>query len=259
MPITNNIHWDARLKDFKGPDTTLYVEQAGAAARKCAACQGPLEQGSPLSLTVDIEQGPNYEKDLFRRYKAYVCHLSCKDPELTWKQVADGGMPEQIETFGSRFVVGIESAFGLRKFAILAFTNTNNLTIREPGAERRGALTAELLMRKFQLAPSADYAQIVTMAAEADGTVQCRASADGLISLEFDNQPMWSLDLDPQDDDTATWLETARSGEVTLISGNHLRITETEVDLEFAAASGSLVIAKIPVVWSLPRKLASRN
>lgn len=156
-----------------------------------------------------------------------------------------------LEHSGARLTVGIDGSFGTLDYPLLAVAPAADAASRETDAEHpQYLLTEDLLQRGFRPACNADYGDIVLRAQPANGSVQCRATTAGLISLVYDNKPVWSRRYDPKDAETALWITAAQTREVTLISGDHLQITETEIDLTLAAVMGKLVIAKIPTVWT---------
>lgn len=255
MRITNNIHWDDKLERFKGADTAAYVQQSASRATKCASCENPLVKGAALSIIVDVLQGPNFSEDLYRKYESFICHRACAEPEVRLVEVEGLEMPEEITTAGSRQLLAEQTAFGTKYYPVLNATSTTNLTFRELGKERVAALTHLLLQKGCQLALSPDYDVILAEAKPADGTLQCVAGPDGYISFDIDGQSFWNMTFDPHEDGTAIWLQTVQQqGEVVFVGGDHLRITENEVDIDYAAESGSLVHARIPVSWTTPEK-----
>ncbi|MDP9998386.1 hypothetical protein [Pseudarthrobacter sulfonivorans] len=156
-----------------------------------------------------------------------------------------------LEHLGARLTVGVDGSFGTLYYPLLAVARAADATSREADDEHpQYLLTEDLLKRGFRPACDADHGEIALRAQPADGSIQCHATIDGLISLVFDNKPVWSRPFDPEDAETALWLTAAQTREVTLISGDHLQITETEIDLTLAAVMGTLVTAKIPTVWT---------
>ncbi|MCU1517884.1 MAG: hypothetical protein JWQ75_2605 [Pseudarthrobacter sp.] len=154
---------------------------------------------------------------------------------------------EATENLGARRTVEIKGSFGVLNYALLAFTVSGHTTKADKPEKQ---LIADLLARGFRPACNGDYAEIAVKAQYADGSIQCRASTNGLISLVFDNEMVWSQQFDPKDQETASWLEAAQARDVTLISGNHIQISDNEIDLTLAAVMGTLVIARIPAVWT---------
>lgn len=53
--------------------------------------------------------------------------------------------------------------------------------------------------------------------------------------------------LAAQPTDDAEWLKAASSGNVMIISGDNVVITETRLDIDAAARLGTLVIGYVPV------------
>lgn len=149
---------------------------------------------------------------------------------------------------GDRLTVGVEGSFGVLHYAVLAFTAARPMTDRQPNVDRWPLQAAELQGRGFRPARNADVEDIVLKAQPADGSIQCRASTEGLVSLLVDNTLVWSRRFDPEDVETALWLEAARTRGVAIISGQPLRTGETEADRP--AGMEHLVMARIPTVWT---------
>lgn len=153
-----------------------------------------------------------------------------------------------MEMQAIRLTVGIEGSFGILHYAVLAFTACLAATTdRQPNVEQWPLLIQELLERGFRPARNADVEDIVLKAQPADGSIQCRASTEGLVSLLVDNSLVWSRQFNPEDPETALWLKAARTRGVTIISGDHLR-SETKDDR--TASMESLVMAKVPTAWT---------
>jgi hypothetical protein len=149
---------------------------------------------------------------------------------------------------GVRLTVAIEGSFGGLHYAVLAFTAARPTTESQPIVEQGPLSPLDLLGRGFRPARIADVQDIVLKAQPADGTIQCRASADGLISLLVDNHLVWSRQFNPDDPETALWLKAARSRGVTIISGEHLRIGEIKINC--ITSKEPLVVAKVPTAWT---------
>ena len=149
---------------------------------------------------------------------------------------------------GVRLTVGIEGSFGILHYAVLAFAAARPTTDRQPNVEQWPLLTRDLLGRGFRPARNADVEDIVLKAQSADGSIHCRASTEGLVSLLVDNRLVWSRQLNPEDPETGLWLKAARSRGVTIISDDHLRNGETKVDC--TVGMESLVMAKVPTAWT---------
>lgn len=146
-----------------------------------------------------------------------------------------------------RLTVGIEGSFGILLYAVLAFTAARPSADRQPNVDQCPLPTQDLLERGFKPARNADVEDIVLKAQPADGSIQCRVSNEGFISLLVDNSLVWSRQFNPEDPETALWLKAARSRGVTIISGDHL-LSVTKVDR--AASMESFVMAKVPTVWT---------
>lgn len=155
------------------------------------------------------------------------------------------------EFLGARLRVGIAGSFGMLQYALLAVATSSGMTgNRGAGQASHSFLTEDMLGRGFRRACSSDFADIALKAQPADGSVMCRASADGAVSLWVDDALIWFERLDPQDEETALWLQAARKSEITLISGDHLLVSGTDVDPRAAAEKRTLVMAKIPLAWT---------
>lgn len=176
----------------------------------------------------------------------------CKDDDVL--SLSGRGPPientvlHNMEMRGVRLTVGIAGSFGILHYAVLAFTATRPTADRQPNVEQWPLLTEDLLGRGFRPARNADIEDIVLTAQPADDSIQCRASAEGLVSLLVDNSLVWSRVFNPEDPETALWLKAARTNGVTIISGDHLRSAEIGVDC--AATMESLAMAKVPTAWT---------
>jgi hypothetical protein len=141
---------------------------------------------------------------------------------------------------GAVLTVGIEGSFGILHYAVLAFTAARLTTDRQP------LLTPDLLGRGFRLARIAELEDIVLKAQPADGSIQCRASPEGFISLLVDNSMVWSRTLNPEEREAALWLKAARTTGATVISGDHPGIKKPKADP--TTSIEPLVMAKIPTL-----------
>lgn len=153
-----------------------------------------------------------------------------------------------MEKRGDRLAVGIEGSFGMLHYAVLAFSAGRPTTDRQPNVQQWPLLAQELRGRGFRPARNADVEDIVLKAQPADGSIRCRASTEGLVSLLVDNSLVWSRQFDPEDLETALWLQAERTRGVAIISGDPLRIGEAEADRP--ANMEHVVMARIPTVWT---------
>lgn len=157
----------------------------------------------------------------------------------------------QGEHLGARLTVGIDGSFGTLQYALLALTTSSAFAkSKTAGNSRHDPLTENMLSRGFRRACNSDYADIVLKAQPADGSVLCRSSTGGLLSVWFDDNLVWSEHFDPRDAEAALWLKAAQTREVTLIGGDRLLISGTDVDPTAAADKRTLMMAKIPTVWT---------
>lgn len=152
----------------------------------------------------------------------------------------------KVKSFGSRLTVGIEGSFGTLHYAVVAL-KALDIAVGGSADIHQCLLSAhQLLGRRFRTARTADLEEIVLKAQVADGSVRCRASTDGLIQLVIDNELVWARQFDPEDPDTALWLEAARTRDVTVLGGGaHLR----ESGDGYRSNEGQLWMAKVPVEW----------
>lgn len=98
-----------------------------------------------------------------------------------------------MDKHGVRLTAEIEGSFGILHFAVLAFTTARPTTDPNPNVEQWPLLTQDLLKRGFRPARNADVEDIVLKAQAANGSMQCRASSEGLNSLLVDNDLVWSV------------------------------------------------------------------
>lgn len=152
---------------------------------------------------------------------------------------------------GALLRVGIAGSFGMLQYALLAVATPSGMTgSGVAGQPSDSSLTEDMLRRGFRRACNSDYADIALKAQPADGSILCRAFADGTVSLWFEENLVWSERFDSTDEETALWLQAARTREIILISGDHLLISGADVDPTAAADKRTLVMARIPVAWS---------
>jgi hypothetical protein len=153
----------------------------------------------------------------------------------------------RAKSFGSPFTVGTEGSFGTLHYAVVAL---DALDITAGGyADAQQCLLAPLALlgRGFRPARTVDLEDIVLKAQLADGSVRCRASTEGLILLVVDNRVVWSRQYDPEDPDTALWLEAARTRDVTILScGLHA----WNAGDGYSASDEPLMMAKVPIEWT---------
>lgn len=152
-----------------------------------------------------------------------------------------------MDKHGVRLTAEIEGSFGILHFAVLAFTTARPTTDPNPNVEQWPLLTQDLLKRGFRPARNADVEDIVLKAQASDGSIQCRASTEGFISLLVDNLLVWARQFNPEDPESALWLRAARARGVTIISGSPLRTEGIEANR--TASMESLVTAKVPTAW----------
>lgn len=151
----------------------------------------------------------------------------------------------------ARLTVGIDGSFGVLRYALLALSPPSASADRGLGGkEQDGSFTGGLVRRGFRRACNSDYADIALKAQPADGTVLCRASTSGLVSLWFEENLVWSERFNPEDKEAVLWLAAAKARDVAVISGDNVLISGARVDLTVAAAQGTLVMARIPTVWT---------
>lgn len=149
---------------------------------------------------------------------------------------------------GALLTAGLSGSFGTLEYAVLAFGPSRpdkpDVPVDNPGH----SLTADLLRRGFRLACNDDYADMALKAQPADGSIVCRV-ATGHVTLVIDNQLVWTRRIKPEEDNDARWIRAARNRDITLIASDHLRVSAAGVDSATAAASRTLVMARIPIKW----------
>jgi hypothetical protein len=148
-----------------------------------------------------------------------------------------------IEKPEARLTVGVEGSFGVLLYPVLA------LSAGLPTTDRRRTagcwLTEDLLVRGFRPVRDADVEDIVLKAQLADGSIRCRISADGLVSLLVDNNLVWSRQVDPEDRETARWILAVRTRELTIVSGDLV----SDGQSDGAGSWKPEVMAKVPTAW----------
>jgi hypothetical protein len=145
----------------------------------------------------------------------------------------------------ARLTVGIEGSFGVLHYPVLALSVGYHTIDRQPIAARSPWLAGDLLVRGFRPVRNADAEDIVLKAQLADGSIRCRVSAGGLVSLLIDNNLVWSRQVDPADRETARWMTGARTREVTIVSGDIVSNGQNDG----AGSWKPEVMAKVPTVW----------
>ncbi|WP_211882110.1 hypothetical protein [Pseudarthrobacter albicanus] len=131
---------------------------------------------------------------------------------------------------------------------MLVYTLVPVLTFREPSGELTSALVSVLLSHGFQLTLSTDYVEMLRHARDVQNSVGCTVTEQGLVSLHIGGEQTYSRQLNPAVTGAAAWLEAAaHEGKVLVISGDYLEITGTGMNLDAAAALGTLVTGTVPV------------
>ena len=248
MPVTRNVAWDGRLEAFKGRDTAHYVTAAAAIAPACAACQGPLRANQPLSLRVDITESAAPDGTRYVTFRDYVCHRHCSSPSLRMHKAA--WSPPDLTPLAARLILIKRTGAGNPRIIVptLAYTLVPVVSLREPDGELTSALVSVLLLHGFQLALSPDYNDILGQAAEVEGDCRMTVAGAGLVTLDIGGQTIYSKQLDPMNPAENEWLKEADRGNVLVLAGDHLIITESVLDLAPAAAMATLVTGKVPVL-----------
>ena len=247
MPNARNVTWDQRLESFKGRDTAQYVTTAAELAKTCAACRIPFAADDPVSLLVDITQSTAPDGTEYLTFTDAVCHRRCSGPALAVRQAP--WQPDTLSPVAARVIVSQKSAFGQAKmFPVLAFTLVPVLAFRESGGELTSALVSLLLSRGFQLAMSPEYADILEQVRSAGPDCRFTVTDQGLLRLTVEEEILYREQLDPRDADDAEWLQAAAlTGNILLISGDHLDITGRDLDIGAAARHGTLVVGTVPI------------
>ena len=140
------------------------------------------------------------------------------------------------------------SGAGKTNIAVLAYTLMPNLVFGAPGGEMTSALVSALLNNGFQMSFTANYREILQHAALARDTCRCTVEGGREIQLHVDGMLMHSQQLDRADEDDASWLSAATTGNVLVISGDNLMFTDTDLELTAAARLGTLVTGIVPAL-----------
>lgn len=247
MATTGNIDWDGRLESFKGKDTTHYVTTAAGLAKTCAACRGQLVPGERLSLVVDIAHCTAPDGSECLTFTDCVCHRRCSDPVLRVRQTP--WAPDDVSPLAVRAVFTQKSVRGrTRIIPVLAFTLVPVITFQENGGEQTSALVSLLLSHGFALAMNPDYAAILEQAQPTATTCGMTLTPENLLLLTVNGNGLYREQLDARNPDDAEWINaTAQAGQILIISGDNLHITDTALDLRLAARHGTLVTGTIPI------------
>lgn len=150
-----------------------------------------------------------------------------------------------MKTPESQLTIGVKGSFGVLQFAVLAFTADHRAPDQQRDVVQSPWLVENLLSRGFRPARSADIEDTVLKAQPGDGSISCRVSTDGKVSVLVDNSLVWSRQVDPEDQDTARWIKAARSREVTVVIGGLIRDGQSDD----AARWRPEVMAKVATVW----------
>ncbi len=247
MPVTRNVAWDGRLESFKGRDTARYVTTAAAIATTCALCRRPLQLDEPLSLSVDITESTAPDGTQYVTFSDYVCHRQCCDPDLTLQRAI--WQPAHLTPLAARMILtqrASDTGTHVTVVAALAYTLVPVVAFREEDGELTSALVSILLSHGFELAMNPEYTDILNQATELDSSCSL-AVTEGFLSLDIGGETIYAEQLNPKDRDDADWLEAARNGNVLIISGDNLVITEGRLDVDTAAQLGTLVIGFVPL------------
>ena len=161
---------------------------------------------------------------------------------------SSGGAPDELKARGGRLILRPQDSSGTRAVPVLVYTLVPVLTFRERGGELTSALVSVLLSHGFQLTLSTDYAQMLRDVRDVHNSVRCTITEQGLLCLLIGTEQLYSQQFHPTVSGDIAWLQAAtREGKVLLISGDHLGIAGGGLNLDAAAALGSLVTGNVPI------------
>ncbi|MFF2032620.1 hypothetical protein [Arthrobacter sp. NPDC058192] len=246
MPLTHNVDWDGRLESFRGRDTPLYVKAAAAVATACALCGQPLQPGEPLSLSVEIIEStaPNGTEHVI--FSDSVCHRHCREPDLAVRRAV--WAPTRLTPTAAHITFTREpgAASPGVSVAALAYTLAPVVEFREADGELTSALVSLLLSNGFQLAMDPAYTEMLNHARELGDGCSLTVTGAAFLTLNIGGETVYAEQLNPETRANARWMEAARKGNVLVISGDNLVITEHGLDVAAAAQLGTLVIGFVP-------------
>jgi hypothetical protein len=198
---------------------------------------------------VDITEGADPAGMEYLTFDSCICHRHCQEPLLTVRQCPGG--PEELATLGARLTLHQRARTWSRTVPALAYTLAPVLTFRESGGEPASALVSILLNHGFQLCMTSDYSEIIQHTRDVGPGVSCRVTGHRTISpqvcIQIWGEQMYSHWLDAADAGDAHWLRTAaREGQILVMSGDYLDITDAGLNLAAAARLGTLVTGNVP-------------
>jgi hypothetical protein len=130
---------------------------------------------------------------------------------------------------------------------VLAYTWYPVVSFQERGGGLVSALVSLLLSHGFQLALSPEYPDLLDQVQPTAASCKCTLTADNFLKFSIDGELLHSEQLNPRTTDDAEWIAAAtHTGQTLMISGDHLRITHTGLDLQPAARQASLLIGNVP-------------
>lgn len=141
----------------------------------------------------------------------------------------------------ARLTVGIEGSFGVLQYPVLVLSTVRPAYDPQRNDGQSPWLPEDLLGRGFRPVRNPDIEDIVLKAQLADGSIHCRVSSDGFVSLLIYNNLVWSRQVDPEDPETALWIKAARTKEMTIVINNRRGHRAEEWRPE--------VMAKVPTIW----------
>ncbi|GAB3557703.1 hypothetical protein GCM10027405_02950 [Arthrobacter alkaliphilus] len=243
MRTTGNVAWDETLEAYKGREAADYVTVVAATTSVCASCGAPLEPGAPLSLAVDITDGTDPDGLAYLVFDPSVCHRQCREPAVT---VSKTSGPVELMSVGRQFTLRAAMT-GTKDVPVLAYTVDPIVLFHQAGGESISAHVSVLLTVGFRLSLSPELDEILQAARPVDHGVACLVSQQGFISHEIHEDVYYSRQLDLHDPAHTAWLQATRHSDVLVISGDHLDITSSGLDLRAAAHLGTLVTGWVPV------------
>lgn len=197
---------------------------------------------------MDIHESTAPDGRVYVTFSDYVCHRQCSEPDLTVRK--NTWKPAELTPLAARMILTQEAAgTGSPRIlkAALAYTLVPVVAFREAGGELSSALVSILLSRGFELAMGPEYTDILDQATEVDDSCSLILTEAGFLTLIVGGEPVYVEKINPENPDDAQWLDAASNGQVLIISGDNLVITESKLDIEAAAQPGTLVIGFVPV------------
>jgi hypothetical protein len=257
MANVQSIRWPQELAEFKGSEAQAFVHSVVAGTSRCAACHKAFTAADTAALTVDVFVPTGAPQGdlvgLAYRTETFVCHDSCKEPELRVIPDDMQGCATETESTWLRFEFRSASVSDGDAYAGIAFTHSRSATVHVAGGERISVYINELLSAGFRLSTAATLLEVLGTAESVTTGTHYTLDKTGrffinAVMAEGVTPLIGGADLDPTDPTDASWMQAAHGSEILVITGEGIEIEPTSGHLDFSAAArlGSLVTGWVP-------------